>query len=123
MNNHDRLPLKCIRVLDFGHYLAGPTVGMILADQGAEVIRIDSPSGTRWQNQANAILGRGKKSIILDLKTDEGRSIAENLAARSDLLVENFRPGSDGPTGPERRSFDVDQSSTGLSVTTRICFH
>jgi len=89
----NELPLKGLRVLDFGHYLAGPMVGMILADQGAEVIRIDPPGGPRWKDQANAILGRGKKSIVLDLKTVAGCETAQGLAARSDLLVENFRPG------------------------------
>jgi crotonobetainyl-CoA:carnitine CoA-transferase CaiB-like acyl-CoA transferase len=93
MTDTNELPLKGIRVLDFGHYLAGPIVGMILADQGAEVIRIDPPDGPRWRNQANAILGRGKKSIVLDLKTAEGCKTAQDLAVRSDLLVENFRPG------------------------------
>jgi crotonobetainyl-CoA:carnitine CoA-transferase CaiB-like acyl-CoA transferase len=93
MTDEKELPLKGIRVLDFGHYLAGPMVGMILADQGAEVVRIDPPGGPRWKNQANAILGRGKKSIVLDLKTAEGCKTAQDLAARSDLLVENFRPG------------------------------
>ena len=47
MTDTNELPLKGIRVLDFGHYLAGPMVGMILADQGAEVIRIDPPGGPR----------------------------------------------------------------------------
>lgn len=93
MTDVNELPLKALRVLDFGHYLAGPMVGMILADQGAEVIRIDPPGGPRWKNQANAILGRGKKSIVLDLKTEQGCKTAQDLAARSDLLVENFRPG------------------------------
>jgi crotonobetainyl-CoA:carnitine CoA-transferase CaiB-like acyl-CoA transferase len=93
MTDENELPLKGLRVLDFGHYLAGPMVGMILADQGAEVIRIDPPGGPRWKNQANAILGRGKKSIVLDLKTEDGCKTAQGLAARSDLLVENFRPG------------------------------
>ena len=93
MTEENELPLNGLRVLDFGHYLAGPAVGMILADQGAEVIRIDPPGGPRWKNHANAILGRGKKSIVLDLKTDEGSETAQDLAARSDLLVENFRPG------------------------------
>ncbi len=93
MTDEKELPLKGLRVLDFGHYLAGPMVGMILADQGAEVIRIDPPGGPRWKNHANAILGRGKKSIVLDLKTEEGCKTAQDLAARGDLLVENFRPG------------------------------
>jgi len=99
MIDENELPLKGLRVLDFGHYLAGPAVGMILADQGAEVIRIDPPGGPRWVNQANAILGRGKKSIVLDLKSARDRKIAQDLAARSDLLVENFRPGVMGRLG------------------------
>jgi len=93
MTDVKELPLKGLRVLDFGHYIAGPAVGMILADQGAEVIRIDAPGGPRWKNHANVMLGRGKKSILLDLKTGQGRKTAQALAARSDLLVENFRPG------------------------------
>jgi len=93
MTDVKALPLTGLRVLDFGHYLAGPMVGMILADQGAQVIRVDPPGGPRWKNPVNAILGRGKQSIVLDLKTDEGRNTAIELAARSDLLVENFRPG------------------------------
>jgi crotonobetainyl-CoA:carnitine CoA-transferase CaiB-like acyl-CoA transferase len=93
MIEENALPLAGLRVLDFGHYLAGPMVGMILADQGAEVIRIDPPGGPRWKNHVNAILGRGKKSIVLDLKTAADRKTAQDLAARSDLVVENFRPG------------------------------
>lgn len=93
MTDQNELPLKGLRVLDFGHYLAGPAVGMMLADQGAEVIRIDPPGGPRWKSHANAMLGRGKKSILLDLKSERDRKTAQALAARSDLLVENFRPG------------------------------
>jgi crotonobetainyl-CoA:carnitine CoA-transferase CaiB-like acyl-CoA transferase len=85
--------LDGVRVLDFGQYLAGPLAAMMLADQGAEVIRIDPPGGPRWQSAANAILQRGKRSIVLDLKQPADVEIARRLVAQADVLVENFRPG------------------------------
>ena len=86
-------PLSHIRVLDFGHYLAGPMVGMMLADLGAEVIRIDPPGGPRWRDPAFDMLSRGKRSLVLDLKTDMGRQTALDMAARADVVIDNFRPG------------------------------
>ena len=86
-------PLSHIRVLDFGQYLAGPLVGMILADMGAEVIRIDPPTGPAYKSPAMDMLSRGKSSIVLDLKTKEGRGTAIQLARRADVAIENFRPG------------------------------
>ena len=86
-------PLVGTRVLDFGQYLAGPLVGMMLADQGAEVIRIDPPGGPRWKSPANAVLNRGKASLVLDLKDSADRATARRLVASADVLVENFRPG------------------------------
>lgn len=87
------LPLEHIRVLDFGQYVAGPAAAVMLADQGAEVIRIDPPGGPRWKSPAMDILNRRKKSIILDLKTEEERAIAHDLVATADVFIENFRPG------------------------------
>ena len=86
-------PLDNIRVLDFGQYLAGPVVAMMLADQGADVIRIDPPAGPFWRTPANAMLNRGKRSIVLDLKSAGDVSIAKRLVCTADVLVENFRPG------------------------------
>ena len=86
-------PLSHIRVLDFGHYLAGPMVGMMLADMGAEVIRIDPQGGPRWHDPAFDMLSRGKRSLVLDLKTDTGRQTALDMAARADVVIDNFRPG------------------------------
>lgn len=86
-------PLSHIRVLDFGQYLAGPLVGMILADMGAEVIRIDPPGGPRFKSPATDMLSRGKSSLLLDLKTEEGRATALELCRRADVVIENFRPG------------------------------
>lgn len=86
-------PLDHIRVLDFGHYLAGPMVGMMLADLGAEVIRIDPPEGPRWRDPAFDMLSRGKRALTLDLKTENGRQTALAMVARADFVLDNFRPG------------------------------
>jgi crotonobetainyl-CoA:carnitine CoA-transferase CaiB-like acyl-CoA transferase len=86
-------PLSHIRVLDFGQYLAGPLVGMMFSDLGAEVIRIDPPGRPKWDDPAFDMLSRGKTALTLDLKTDAGRQTALDLSARSDLVIENFRPG------------------------------
>ncbi|GAA6164446.1 CoA transferase [Pelagimonas sp. KU-00592-HH] len=86
-------PLEHIRVLDFGQYLAGPLVGMMLADMGAEVIRVDPPGGPRLKEPATDMLSRGKTAVTLDLKSPEGLATARDLVARSDVVVENFRPG------------------------------
>jgi crotonobetainyl-CoA:carnitine CoA-transferase CaiB-like acyl-CoA transferase len=87
------MPLAGIRVLDFGQYIAGPAAAMMLADQGAEVIHIDPPGGPRWQSPAAIVLNRRKKCITLDLKQPEDLAIARDLVRRSDVLIENFRPG------------------------------
>lgn len=86
-------PLSHIRVLDFGHYLAGPQVGMMLADMGAEVIRIDPPYERDFDGPAFTMLSRGKRSLTIDLKTDAGREQVLELAKRADVVIENFRPG------------------------------
>ena len=85
--------LEGIRVLDCGQYLAGPLVAMMLADQGADVIRIDPPGGPLWSHPANAILQRGKRSLVLDLKSPADAAEALRLAQNADILIENFRPG------------------------------
>ncbi|MBU2962753.1 CoA transferase [Citreicella sp. C3M06] len=86
-------PLSSIRVLDFGQYLAAPLVGMMLADMGAEVIRIDPPQGPAFDDPAFDMLSRGKKTLTLDLKSPEGRETAIELVKRADVVLENFRPG------------------------------
>ena len=87
------LPLEDIRVLDFGQYIAGPAAAMMLADQGAEVIRIDLPGGPKWTSPATDILNRRKKSIVLDLNKSGDLKIIHDLIASADVLIENFRPG------------------------------
>ncbi len=86
-------PLGHVRVLDLGQYLAGPLVGMMLADLGAEVIRIDPPGGPRLRSPAADMLARGKSSLVLDLKTAVGRETTLDLCRRADVVIENHRPG------------------------------
>ncbi|WP_019936592.1 CaiB/BaiF CoA-transferase family protein [Bordetella sp. FB-8] len=99
--HHDNspLPLDGIRVLEFTHMVMGPTCGMILADLGAEVIKIEPPGGDKTRNLPGLGIGffrafnRNKKSVVLDITTDEGRATARELAGQCDVVVENFRPG------------------------------
>ena len=86
--------LEGIRVIDFGQYIAGPYLSVILGDYGADVIHIDPPTGPRWNNdEANAILMRGKRNISLDLKDPKDLEIALSLIDSADIVVENFRWG------------------------------
>lgn len=84
-------PLKGIRVVDLGDWIAGPLTCTLLADMGAEVIRIDRPG--RVEVDADAFLQRGKRRITLDLKAADDLATARALIDRSDVVVENFRPG------------------------------
>ncbi len=85
--------LENIRVIDFGHYVAGPLAGMLLADQGADVIKVDPPGGPRLDHPANATWNRGKRSITLDFGDDDDLGTAASLIAGADVVIENFRPG------------------------------
>jgi len=97
-------PLSGIRVLDLATMISGPLAGMMLADQGAEVIKIESPGmGDMMRHlgtQKNGVTGlyalhnRGKKSIVLNLKEDEGASLLRELISTADVLIQNFRPGA-----------------------------
>jgi len=85
-------PLSHIRVLDFGQYLAGPLVGMMLADLGAEVIRVGPPEGPRWNDPAFDMLSRGKRALSLDLKSAEGQKTVLDLVRRSDAVIKISGP-------------------------------
>ena len=96
-------PLAGVRVLDFTRVLAGPAASLALADLGAEVIKIEPPgTGDETRSfppfrdgESHYYIGnnRGKKSIVIDLKSPEGLALAKDLAAKCDILVENYRPG------------------------------
>jgi crotonobetainyl-CoA:carnitine CoA-transferase CaiB-like acyl-CoA transferase len=102
------LPLDGIRVIDLSRVLAGPFATMLLADLGADVVKIEPPSGdeTRswgppwWGDPADvrsayfASINRNKRSVVLDLRTDDGRATCDRLLATADLLVHNYRPST-----------------------------
>ena len=86
--------LRDIHVVEFGQYVPGPMLGMLLADQGAHVIKVERPEGDPARSEpAFATWNRGKRSVTLDLKTDTGRENAHQLISRADVVIENFRPG------------------------------
>jgi crotonobetainyl-CoA:carnitine CoA-transferase CaiB-like acyl-CoA transferase len=89
------LPLSGLRVLDFSWVIAGPTATRYLAAMGAEVIKIEAPGrgDPGRASELHTVLGQAKKAIVLDLKNSEAITIAKTLAARSDILVENFATG------------------------------
>lgn len=98
-------PLAGVKVVDLTHHLAGPTCGLMLADLGADVIKIEKvPGGDDSRRSAPPTIGgesaafmmmnRNKRGIAVDLKTEGGRRILRRLAADADVLIENFRPGS-----------------------------
>lgn len=87
------LPLKGVKVIDFGQYIAGPAVAMILGDLGATVVHIDPPSGPLWESPANATLNRNKMIVNIDLKSTDGLEQAKDLIAEADIVIESFRPG------------------------------
>ncbi|HEY2594026.1 MAG TPA: CoA transferase [Chloroflexota bacterium] len=85
--------LDGVRVIDFGHYIAGPLAAMLLADQGAEVVHVDPPGGPRWTTAANDAWNRGKQQMVLDLHAARDVATARQLIATADVVIENFRPG------------------------------
>ena len=93
------LPLAGLRVIEFTHMVMGPTCGMILADLGAEVIKIEPPGGDKTRKLPGLGIGffrtfnRNKKSVVLDIDTPEGHASALELIGQCDVMLENFRPG------------------------------
>ena len=95
--------LEGVRVLDFTQIGAGPLAGMQMGDMGAEVIKIEAPTGDigrklgpPWQNGESVVsmcFNRNKRSLIVDLKKAEGAALIKQLAASSHVVLESFRPG------------------------------
>jgi len=119
-------PLRGMRVIEMGQLIAGPFTGSVLGYFGAEVIKIEPPTGDPvryWRLTENNTsywwhsVSRNKKSITLNLKTEEGRQIAKDLILKSDVLIENFKPGTLEKWGmsPE----DLKKDNPGL-ITARI---
>jgi crotonobetainyl-CoA:carnitine CoA-transferase CaiB-like acyl-CoA transferase len=83
--------LAGVRVVDFGHFVAGPLLGVLLANEGADVIHVDPPGVSL--HPSDAFLNRGKRRLTLDLKDKVDLGIAKELVSSADVLIENFRPG------------------------------
>jgi crotonobetainyl-CoA:carnitine CoA-transferase CaiB-like acyl-CoA transferase len=97
-------PLEGIRVLEYAQYVAGPLCGSLLAELGAEVIKVEPPHGDAYRSVMPVApglgrffvpLNRGKRSVVIDLKTSEGRARSSALAATADVILHNFRPGQE----------------------------
>ncbi|MGD1956854.1 MAG: CaiB/BaiF CoA transferase family protein [Sphingomonadales bacterium] len=92
-------PLAGIKVIEFSHMVMGPTVGLILADLGADVIKVEPLKGDNTRRLVGSGAGyfpmynRNKRSVCLDIKSDDGMAAAKKLIASADVFVENFRPG------------------------------
>jgi crotonobetainyl-CoA:carnitine CoA-transferase CaiB-like acyl-CoA transferase len=95
-----RLPLAGVRVVEFVHMIMGPSCGLVLADLGAEVIKIEPPAGDNTRRLTGtgagfwATYNRNKKSLAVNLESPEGMAIANRLLETADVLTENFRPGT-----------------------------
>ena len=94
-------PLAGVKVLEFSEIIAAPFGGMLLSDMGADVIKVESPAGDPWrafqplgmrEGRGYISLNRGKRGVMLDLNTPEGREIIHELAARTDVVIINYRP-------------------------------
>lgn len=127
MSSSEALPLAGIRVLDLGQYISGPCTSVLLAELGADVIKVEPPKGDpfrQWEagglNATFVAFNRGKRSIVLDLKEATDRDVLLRLVENTDVLVENFRPGVtrrlgiDPATLAERNSRLIHCSITGF---------
>src|SRR5688572_7620964 len=94
------LPLAGVRVVEFCHVVMGPTCGLVLADLGAEVIKVEPLDGDHTRKLVASGAGffptynRNKKSLAVDLKSPQGREAVLKLIASADVVTENFRPGA-----------------------------
>src|SRR5690606_20694585 len=105
MTTTNNLPLNGIRVLDVSQVMAGPFACMMLADMGADVIKVGPPTGDQTRGAMGfkmkgpdsmgfLNMNRNKRSVTLDLKSEEGRDAFYALARTADVIVENYRPGA-----------------------------
>ncbi len=110
-------PLAGIKVLEFSEIIAAPFGGMMLSDMGADVIKVEPPSGDPWrgyqplglrEGRGYISLNRGKRGITLDLTAPEGRTIAQQLARRSDVVIINYRPDVAAKLGIDYATLSAD---------------
>jgi crotonobetainyl-CoA:carnitine CoA-transferase CaiB-like acyl-CoA transferase len=107
------LPYEGLRVVEFTHMVMGPTCGLVLADLGAEVIKVEPPSGDNTRRLLGSgagfypLFNRNKKSLVLDLQTDEGREAALRLIDTADVVSENFKDGTMRKLGLDYETLQV----------------
>jgi crotonobetainyl-CoA:carnitine CoA-transferase CaiB-like acyl-CoA transferase len=115
-----RRPLDGVRVLELGQLVAGPFAGTILAYFGADVVKVEPPEGDplrtwRLVERGTSLwwrsIGRNKRSVVLDLRTEQGRAAARRLALQSDVLIENFKPGTLEAWGLDPASLRAERPS------------
>ncbi len=124
MTDQPKGPLDGIKVLDLSRVLAGPWCAMVLGDLGADVIKIESPEGDdlrhfgppfeKGESAYFMVAGRNKRSVVADMKTDEGQALVRRLAVQADILVENFREGTLEKFG--LGAADIRKENPGLIV-------
>ena len=94
------LPLAGLKVVEFSHMIMGPSAGLILADLGADVIKIEPAEGDSTRRLVGFAAGffpafnRNKRSLAVDLKSEGGRALLHRLAAQADVVLENYAPGT-----------------------------
>ena len=112
-------PLEGIKVIEFGNFVAGPFAGQILADMGAEVIKVEPPTGDPWrvsqpfapyESRTFLPLNRGVKSVTLNLKDPHGKAALEKIVKMSDGVISNNRPDTDKALGIDYESLSRHQS-------------
>ena len=100
MTEQQKLPLAGVRVIEFTHMVLGPAAGLMLADMGADVIKIEPAEGDGTRKLLGSGAGyflmynRNKRSLCVDLKSDAGREAVQRLVESADVVIENFRPGT-----------------------------
>ncbi len=119
-------PLVGLKVVEFTHMVMGPTCGMVLADLGADVIKVEPIDGDRTRRLLGAGAGffpmfnRNKKSIAIDLRSSAGAVVARDLAGSADVVLENFRPGSMAQYGLDYAT--LSKSNTRLIFASHVGF-
>ncbi len=114
MSTGNDLPLAGIRVIEFSHMVMGPSAGLLLADLGADVVKVEPLGGDKTRSLRGsgagyfAMYNRNKRSIRIDLKSEEGAAVARRLVADADVLIENFRPGAMDKLGFDYESLSRD---------------
>ena len=119
-----RSPLQGVRVIDLAAYIAGAYCSTLLADMGADVIKVESPAGDAFRVLGGSFQAwnRGKRAMILNLASPEGRSILHGLVADADVVVENYRKGAAeklgaGSNDVEARSRPSPAPSSSVNIS------